>query len=47
VVLMVAVGWATVMVLLTDAVTAGTAVSLTTVVVAVAVQPLAAVMVTE
>jgi hypothetical protein len=47
VVLIVAVGWAQVSVLLTEAVTVGAAVSLKTVVVVVAVQPLAAVTVTE
>jgi hypothetical protein len=44
---MVAVGWFTVKVLLTEAVTVGTAVSLTTVVVTRAVQPLVPVTVTE
>jgi hypothetical protein len=44
---MVAVGWFTVKVLLTEAVTVGTAVSLTTVVVIVVKQPLALVTVTE
>jgi hypothetical protein len=44
---MVAVGWAQVSVLLTEAVTIAWAVSLTTVVVVAAVQPLAEVTVTE
>ncbi|GAB3555446.1 hypothetical protein GCM10027577_41050 [Spirosoma fluminis] len=44
---MVAVGWLTVMILLAVAVTVGTAVSLMTVVVTTAVQPLADVIVTE